>query len=312
MGNPRAMALASNHIRAYLIKLLLVAAAYTAIVYVSLFLVPVGGSGASLVWPPAALGMGALFLFGIELRPALLLPFFFLLIAQSVSPPVAAVVSAGDMLEALLGALILRRLNFHPLFNRLSDALAFVAASASATLLPATLITLSLHTVGGIPFDRSLWAGLWLGHTVSLLSFGPFLNRWAYRPLFSRTLKQWIEGVLATGLASLLFFLMSWPPFPAIGSISLLYIGIIPLIWIALRMGPRGMSLSMALMALILASGVLFGAGAFAQSSNPSQSLFSVQLVVGTLSLIFLLFVSIVEERKEATNALQGHIERLG
>jgi signal transduction histidine kinase/CheY-like chemotaxis protein len=64
-------------------------------------------------------------------------------------------------------------------------------------------------------------------------------------------------------------------------------------------------------MAGIAATGVLFGSGPIAHAANPSQSLFGIQLVVGVLSLIFLLFTSIVEERKESELALRSSVDKL-
>src|SRR5581483_6596895 len=275
-------------LRDYALKLVVLGGVYTAAVYLSLFLVPVGGSGASLAWPPAALGLAGLYLFGFDLWPALMLPFFILLVSRGVTPPVSAAVALGNTLEAMAGAYILSYFNFHPLFNRLGDALTFVLSSFVSTVVSATVISGALHFVGGVPWSSPLWLGLWLGHTVSLISFGPFALRWGYKPLFVRTPLQWLEGAAVVGITSTLFFLMSWTPYATLGSVSLLYIAIIPLIWITLRLGPRGMSLTLAIMSILLSTGVLFGHGALAQSSSAAQALFSIQLVIGVLSLIFL------------------------
>jgi len=294
----------------YLTKLTLLAAVYAAVVYVSLFLVPAGGSGASLVWPPSAVALLALFLFGPELWPALLVSFFAVLLLKGIAPPIAAGVAAANTLEALAGVYILRRFDFHPMFNRLQDAMVFVLAAFLSTLVSSTLIVL-VRITGGAVFDSQLWAGLWIGHTVSLLSFGPFAARWAYKPLFTRTKREWIEGGLVFSAIVILDILIYWTPYSNVGSVSLLYLSIIPLIWAALRTGPRGMSLALIMMALIASTGVLFGQGPLTHNANLAQELFGIQLIIGTLSLIFLIFSAIVEERKEATVRLRGNVEQL-
>jgi signal transduction histidine kinase/ActR/RegA family two-component response regulator len=257
------------------------------------------------------LALVALFLFGQELWPALLVSFFFLLLARGIIPPVAAGVAVANTLEALAGAYILKRFGFDAMFNRLQDALVFILAAFSSTLLSATIITLALRMFNGTPFDSQLWLGLWIGHTVSLLSFGPFMVRWAYKPLFTRARREWLEGVVVFGAIIILNVLIYWTSYSTLGSVSLLYISIIPLIWAALRTGPRGISLALVLMALIAVTGILFGHGPLSHNANLSQELFSVQLIIGTLSLIFLIFCSIVEERKEANNTLLSNVDQL-
>lgn len=299
-----------RHTRIYLAKLALLAAAYVSVAYLSLFLIPSGGSGASLVWPVSAIGLGALVLFGFDLWPALLVPFFVLLLARGVEPPVAAGVALGNALEAVVGAWILRRFDFSPMLWRLQDALVLVLAAVLACLLSASIIAASFSAFTGSLFDSQLAVGLWIGHVVSVITFGPFVIRWGYKPYFTRTRNEWIEGVLVFAAFVILNTLLYWTPYSSLGSISLLYVAIIPLIWAALRTGPRGMSLALIMMAVIAATGILFG-HSIVRNGNFSQVLFSVQLIIGILSLIFLLFSSIVEERKEAVNAMHSHVDKL-
>ena len=146
---------------------------------------------------------------------------------------------------------------------------------------------------------------------VSLFSFGPFVMRWAYKPHFTRTRREWIEGITVFGTIIIFDVFIYWTPFSSLGSVSLLYLSIVPMVWAALRTGPRGMSLALMLMSLISAGGLLFGRGPLAEVPNLPQELFSVQLVIGTLSLIFLIFSTIVEERKEASKNLRTNVEQM-
>ncbi len=294
----------------YFIKLAVLAATYGILVYVSLFLVP-AGSSASLIWPPAALAVAALFLFGSELWPALLVTLFVILLVRGIVPPLAAAIAIGNTLEALAGVSILRRLDFHPMINRLQDAMVFILAACAPTLLSATITTFSLYKTTGMIFDPHLWVGLWIGHTVSLLSFGPALIRWTYKPTFIRSVSKLNEGVVIFGLIAVFNILVYWTPYSTFGSVSLLYLSIVPLIWAALRTGPRGMSLALFMMALIGATGILFSNGPLAHSTNLPQELFGLQLIIGAISLIFLIFSSIVEERKEATGKLVTNVTQL-
>src|SRR6202008_2204885 len=99
---------------------------YGAVVYISLRLVPPGGTGASLLWPVSAVGLAAVYFWGYEVWPALLLPFFLILVADGYTPPLAATVALGNILESLVGAYLLRQLKFDALIARLSDTLGLV------------------------------------------------------------------------------------------------------------------------------------------------------------------------------------------
>ena len=62
-----------TEVRSYILKSVLCAVVYAASIFIGLLLVPADGSGASLVWPVAAVGLALLYLFGEELWPAMLL-----------------------------------------------------------------------------------------------------------------------------------------------------------------------------------------------------------------------------------------------
>lgn len=295
----------------YLTRLFLLGIGYTAVIYLSSFLIPTGGLGTSIVWPPSAIGLGALFLFGFDLWPAILIPVFLLSMFLGAPPPIAAGRAVANTAEALVATWILRRFEFRPMFDRLQDALIFSLAAVAGSLLSASIFTLVLHLFNEVPAHDLLWLGLWIGHSVSLVSFGSFAVRWGYKTTFTRTRLEWVEGVVMFGLFTVLTVFLYWTPFNNIGTISLLYVSIIPLIWAALRSGPRGVTLALALMAAIASTGVLWGTSSLAHAPDARQVLLSVQLIVGVLSVVFLLFTSIVEERKEAVIALRTNIDRL-
>lgn len=293
----------------YVARFILLAALYGAVAWLSLTFIPAGSSGASLVWPVAAVGLAGLLFWGINLWPALLISLFLMLMVQDYEPALAAGVSAGNTLEAMVGAYLLIRLGFHPIMSRLRDSLGLILAAFVSTFLSAGVITVSAMLFYSHVFNSELLIGLWIGHTVSLLSFGPFVIRWGYRPLFRKTWRETLEGLIVFGIIFILDFLMFWTPHGSIGGISFIYILIVPLIWVSLRTGPRGVALALFMNTAIGISGILWGYGPI--SAHAVQALFGVQTLLGTLSLIFLLFTSITEERKEAVIALEGHIGQL-
>lgn len=296
----------------YLFKLFIAGIVYAATAYGSLYLIPQDGGGASLVWPVAAMGITILFLFGTELWPGLMLAFFVVLLARGYTPILASMVALGNIAEALIGCYLLGLASFSPLFGRLRDTLSFIATAIIATFISslwlATTIWLFYSQSG---FNSTLWSSIWVGHAVSLLALGPFLMYWVNRPFFHKTRRELLEGAAVFAAVGAFAFLPTWTPYDSIGTIPMIYALVIVLIWASLRTGPRGISLSLALVAMIFSTGVLFGQTAIAASTNPEQVLFSIQVLIGVLTIIFLPFTSITEERKDAVRNLERHVGQL-
>ncbi len=299
----------NNPALTYSARFVLLALVYAGVAWLSLTFLPAGTSGASLVWPVSAIGLAGLLFWGLNLWPALTLGLFAVLASQGFAPPVAAGVAVGNTIEALIGAYILMRVGFHPIMSRLRDTLGLILAAITSTFVSALFIAASAAAVYGPAFNIELLTGLWIGHTVSLLSFGPFVLRWGYRPLFRKTWQEVLEGIAVFGLIFVLVFFLFWTPHGSLGRISLIYILILPLIWASLRTGPRGVGLALFILATVGISGILWGYGPV--DAGQPGALFGVQTLIGTLSLIFLLFTSITEERKEAVIALEGHVGQL-
>ena len=84
-------ALLPFNMRSYPVRLCIATVVYAAVLWASLaYLIPAGGSGASLVWPPAAVGLAILFFWGYELWPAIAIAFFVVLLSRDITLPLAA------------------------------------------------------------------------------------------------------------------------------------------------------------------------------------------------------------------------------
>ncbi len=299
----------NNPALTYFVRFVLLCLLYAGIAWMSLTFIPEGAYGAHLVWPVAAVGVAGLLFWGLNLWPALMLGIFAILVARGFTPALAAGISLGNVVEALLGAYILTRTGFHPIMSRLRDTLGLILAAFIASFVSALLIAGSAALFYSNVFRIELALGLWIGHTVSLLTFGPFFLRWGYRPLFTKSWREVLLGMVIFGSIFILDFLIFWTPHGSIGGISLVYILIMPLIWASLRTGPRGIALALFLTTLVGISGILWGYGPI--TPHAAQALFGIQMLLGTLAVIFLLFTSITEERKEAVLSLESHVGQL-
>jgi len=279
---------------------------------VGFLLLPQGGS-AILVWAPSAVGIALLFLYGVDLWPAAFVGIFGILLARNGSVPFDTSFALADTAEAFVGAYFLQKyVRLSPMLARLRDSLGLLVACIAPALVSAAIIVANSYIAGRISLGglESSFAVIWIGHAVSALSFTPFLIRWLHRPLFYKTRDELIEGAIIFSSLSVCSYFLFWTPFGSLGSVSLVYILLIPLLWAALRTGPRGTTLGLALMAAIGTSGIIYGSSSLSSADNP-QSIFLLQILFGALNVLFLIIVSIVEERKEAVVNLRANVGQL-
>jgi signal transduction histidine kinase len=268
---------------------------------------------ATLVWLPTAIALSALVLYDYDLWPAIFAGAFLTNVTTGAPVLSALGIAFGNTAEALLGAYLLKDyFKIDPLFRHVRDSVSTIAVAITVTALCATVGVFSLVAGGAVPIADTApaWLAWWLGDSLSALVFMPFLVRWGASPSFSRTRRQWGEIILVFGLLVSTSFAVFWTGYAEIGIFPLVYLLFLPLIWIALRIGPRGMTLGTVLISLIAMGGILRHQGPFFGVS-PQADLLSLQLFIAFIVLIFLPFCSIVEEQKETSRTLFESVERL-
>jgi PAS domain S-box-containing protein len=113
-------------------------------------------NAASPVWPATGVALAGLYLLGISRWPGVFVAACAVFLASGSMPPVAALaLGVGNTLEAVLGALLLRRLDFSPTLSRPQDVLALTTAAATCTLARVLTGALGLLLTG-----KASWEGL--------------------------------------------------------------------------------------------------------------------------------------------------------
>jgi PAS domain S-box-containing protein len=162
--------------------LILLTAVYVGAAKLGLTMASLNGN-VTIVWPPTGIALAALVLGGLRLWPAVAVGAF--LAALSTGPAAFALATAaGNTLEAVLGAALLRRLDFRADLGRLRDVLALIACGVLAcTTVSATVGVTALGLLGMAPGDRLLEAGLtwWLGDALGALIVAPPILVWLTR-----------------------------------------------------------------------------------------------------------------------------------
>jgi signal transduction histidine kinase len=297
--------LASRRFRSLLEIAALVAAYYAAaqIGYAFEFAGPV----ASIIWLPVGVAIAFLYLGGVRLWPGVVIGD--LLVNDYSALPLGSAVAQtlGNLLEVLLAALLMRRLirAGSPLgsVSNLTRTLVAIAAGAAVS---ATVGVLSLR-LGGVLTTAAaptVWRTWWLGDWSGALVIIPLAIAWVRPPRHPWTGRRLLGITVLVGATaglSLLAIDMHRP---------LAYLVFPGLIWAALRFGPQGATLAIAVVSGVAVWATTHFEGPFAFHSI-TRSVFSAQLYVAVAALSTLYLAAVSAEREELALRLRRSRERL-
>lgn len=198
----------------------------------------------ALVWPASGIALAALLRGGIGLWPGILVGLLAAHLSLGTPPAFTLFAVAGNTLEAVLGARLLRRQGFDPALARLRDVVlltlsgALAASAVSATLGGAGLLAAGMIAIPALP---GAWLAWWMGNATGVLLLAPLLLTWSP----PRTWRRPAEGalllltlLLATGFVFGHWLTVEDARYP---------LGLLPfplLVWAALRFGPPGVALA--------------------------------------------------------------------
>jgi signal transduction histidine kinase/integral membrane sensor domain MASE1 len=267
----------------------------------------------SPVWPPTGLAVAAILLLGYRVWPGILIGAFAANVLTTI--PIGSVlgIAAGNTLEALTAAFLLRSVRFNNSFDRAKPVTWFVAALTLGTMVAATIGNISLCLGKAASWENfgSLWLTWWLGDLVGGLTLAPFLLTWATKSQQQILSQRWLEALALFALlfvTSMMIF-GGWFPAP-VQTYPLAHLAFPFLIWAAFRLGQRSVTLALIVLAAIAIWGTRHGYGSFARST-PNESLLLVQLYIGATALMALFLIAAVEERRLAAKTLRESERRL-
>lgn len=291
--------LQSRNVSWYGIALLALAGVYVCTGRLGLSLGTANGF-ATLVWLPSGMAMTALFLWGLRLWPAIVLGAFVTNLLTGAPVPVAIGISIGNVLEALVCTIILKRARVRPALNALHDVLTLVLLAVPPSALISATFGVGSLWLGGIiawPSVPVTWCTWWFGDTMSLLLLPPFLFTWSAHPLTAPYGKRLLELCLLSGcilVIGLFVFLGLFPP--KHWSYPVTHLVFPPLIWAALRFGPRGATAAILAFAGFALVGTIHGLSPFSTGSMWLR-LFLLQSFLGIMATTTLILATIVAER---------------
>ncbi len=215
----------------------------------------------------------------------------------------AFVISLAYTLQSMLGAFILKRLNFLGTLGRTRCALILLGVALVLPTLGPTIATSTQWLLGtlALPYADA-WTRTWAGGVMSIIVFTPLITTW-YRQRAKKTRKEFVESVIALTVLVVMIYVVFWTNLPAVNIFVSLYVFFAVLFWIGLRMRPRITATAIFLIAALGMAGSII---AHPSAVALNQQLFADELFIILIAPIFFILTALVEERKvSAKEALE-------
>jgi signal transduction histidine kinase len=259
---------------------------------------------ATTVWPPTGIALAALVLRGTRLWPAVSLAAFVVNVTTGIPVWGAAIIAAGNTLEAVVGASLLQRFSFDPRMGRLRDVLLLVGWAALGSTLISPTFGVAAAALANLPRAESypvFWTVWWVGDAMGNVLIAPLICVWASPMRWSRRPLRWVEcGLLVAALALVSAFVFRRPTnMRAIELVRGTYALTPLLIWAALRFEQRGTTAALLLVSVIAVSATA-SAGSYFAARTPHERLLMTDCYMAVTTISMLMLVAALAERRAA------------
>ncbi len=272
----------------------------------------------ALIWPPVGIALAAVLLLGYRMWIPIFVAQFFALLWQS-GPSVlliSLIIAAGYALQAVVAAYILNRLGFSRALDKTRNMVLIVGAALLATILEPAIATLYQMQQGLLSVPPLLNLGrAWGAGIFSVLVLTPLILTWYPWQRTTYTTRQIGEILAAFGLLALNNIFLFWTNYPQYFGISVIFFLPAVLIWFALRLHTRWLTLAVFLTSVMGVMGTIL---AHPTAIPLNEQLLSDEIYIGLVAAIFYVFVSVVEERRlayanmaENNTALQQALKKI-
>ncbi len=254
---------------------------------------------ASAVWLPTGVAMAAFLPFGFRLVPAVFLGAFLVNVTTAGSVLSSLGVALGNTLEGVLAVTLVDRFaGGRAAFSNAAGILKFAGLAAFlSTTVSATIGVESLVLLG---FAReedvaAIWFTWWLGDAAGAVLVTPLVVLWWTNPAwqwpFHRTRELALVFAAVGAVGALVFF------HPKLSEYPLPFLCLAPLVWGALRFGPRELATAVALLAVVATASTATGGGPF-DMATPNESLLVLQAFLVLTSMTALPMAALTVERR--------------
>ena len=268
-------------------------------------LLPAVGAHITLIWLPTGIAVAALLRWGFGCWPGITLGALAVNSAIGAPWPVAMGIAAGNTAAPLLAAWTLRRLNFHPAFDRKRDILLLAAAAMLGMLISSGVGVTALSLARLLPDGwRAAWFFWWGGDVMGVIAAAPLvftLTPEDGRVILRRSAEFFIWFCATCALAWAVFvfnrgsdggpWAVAFVPLPLVA-------------WGTLRFGGAGTSLALIVLAVGAAYGTATGRGPFYRV-NTNEGTVVLWIYMATSAVLGWLITALHSAQIQATGIRQ-------
>lgn len=298
----------------YLVKVSGLALAYWATSKIGLHYIG-AAPAVSAVWLPSGVALAGLLIFGLRVWPGVMLGAY--LVSYWASPIIFIGGMIGKTLGAWLSAYLLQRLvGFDNRIDRLRNVLSFLLLGVSvSSVITAAISVGAICLIGRFPWqDFAVNWGRWgigdglgilIGTPLLLILFTENFRTWTARQIME--MAAWLVGLMT----------VTWLIFGQLEGTRYLQLQEYPyftfplVLLCVLRLGQVGGVVATFMITAIAVAETARRHGPFSQRVNYLDDLKSLQIFLGSLSAMPLLFGAAISERRYAEQALQKSEEEL-
>ncbi len=289
----------------------IVAAAYLAFAQASIWLNDPIQFGAAF-WPAAGLSLGLLLLLDRRAWPWILGGVALAEVGGDLlhgyAPGAIAFWTAGNVIEPLVGAVLIRRfVSRHGSLTPVRSLIGFLVAGVFVgPLVGATIGSIGTIAFGGLA-PASVWPKYLVGDALGVLVVAPVLLTWGH----SGAAGSRLEGAVLA-LTSAVTTLLVFQNWDVVWDVTLPYLIIPLLVWAGLRFGVRGVALVGLLIAVIANVETATGYGPFAITGGTEYAVTLLQLFLGIALVTGLVLASLASDltdSRELAQRLSEHNE---
>ena len=264
---------------------------------------------ATPIWPPTGLAIAVTLLCGYRVLPAIMLGALLANVTTAGGLAASTAIAAGNSLEALVGAYLIGRWAGGAEAFRTPYGIGqfAIVAIAVATPISATIGVTALALAGSAPWNglSAVWATWWLGDAAGAIVVAPAIVLWArnWRASSGSIRYETVASHLFAMIVGAVAFSPLVPSAP--GRNALAFLAVLPLLWTALRRGPRDTSTVALVLSAFAVWGVAVGESPFTQANLNSSFLLLVAFVASvTLPSLALSAAVASRDRALAENEL--------
>nr|WP_165794868.1 EAL domain-containing protein [Solimicrobium silvestre] len=260
--------------------------------------IPYAGTHITLVWLPTGIAVASLLLWGRSVWPGIFLGAVLVNFSIGSTWLLASGIAVGNTLAPLLTVALLRRSEFHAVFDRKKDVGTFILAACLGMLVSASSGVLQLNLGGLLPVHAmgSAWLSWWMGDVIGVLLAAPVLLTLNQHNI-NRLAQERKELLLWFFIALPIGWLTFIHNFQGIGQTLPLAFLTLPLFaWAALRFGVTGSGLAVLGFSILAAWGTATQHGNFFLP-DAHVSLFLLWSYMTSAALTGLLITALQAER---------------